>query len=203
MKGLTQKQKQILHFIHDFIGRNRYSPSYKEIMAHFSFASTGSVHRHIQTLKRKGVVTSERGCSRSIKPSEKSLPEPSTTDIALPFIGTVSSNKAIEMFIRPQVFVVPKALVPDPEHTYVIRVQGSTWNEEMIADGDLLLVEAGQEIRDGELIIVSIDHHDIMIKHFYTESQFIRLEGNTHRPLILEASRLTVHGIVVGLIRAC
>ncbi|WP_237753543.1 LexA family protein [Candidatus Protochlamydia amoebophila] len=60
MKGLTPKQQAILQFIQQFIETHQYSPSYREIMKHFSLASPASVHKHIQSLQRKGVLAAEK-----------------------------------------------------------------------------------------------------------------------------------------------
>ena len=68
MKGLTSKQREILHFIQRFIEQHQYSPSYREIMQHFDFTSPGSVYKHIHTLKRKGVLAAEKKSHRSLLP---------------------------------------------------------------------------------------------------------------------------------------
>jgi len=59
VKGLTKRQREIVDFIRDYIAVHKYSPSYREIMGHFSFTSLGSVYKHIAVLKRKGVLLAE------------------------------------------------------------------------------------------------------------------------------------------------
>jgi repressor LexA len=202
MNGLTQKQRNILNFIHDFIELHGYSPSYKEIMIHFSFASTGSVHRHIQTLKRKGVLTAEKRCGRSVRPFENEIKEHPSNEVTLPLVGTVSAETAIKMFASPQTFIAPKILVPSPNETYILRILGDAFRGEMIADGDLILIEARQELQHGELIVGVVDGRHAFIKQHRSEEAFLDLPRNSLGAAFGQAPNLTIHGVIVGLIRA-
>jgi len=202
MKGLTKKQRTIIQFIHDFVGQHQFSPSYREIMTHFSFASLGTVYKHIATLKRKGVLTSEKNCSRSIQLLENITSHSRlSTEITLPFVGTLSTETNLELFVQPQTLSVPSHLVSDQENTYILRVEGNGLEEELVIHGDLLLIEARQDIQEGELIIGLINQHDVLLKRFYSEGQYIRLEGHSHQPLILRTEYLQIQGVVISLIR--
>lgn len=204
MKGLTQKQREILEFIQRFIKENAYSPSYREIMHHFSLSSPGSVYKHIQTLKRKGVLIGEKQCSRSISPIASTLVLPKKSEVEIAFIGNLSAGYPVDLFREPQMLSIPSFLVPSPEHTYVLQVQGEGMQEEAIYDGDLLLIEARQEAQDGETVLALINQHDTTIKRYHPEGQYIRLEGrqlHVH-PLILRADSVIVQGVLVGLLRS-
>lgn len=202
MKGLTSKQRDILQFIQNFINENRYSPSYREIMEHFSFASPGSVYKYIQTLKRKGLLSSEKQCSRSLMPYETTSPSKvDKAEIELPFIGHLTGGYPIELFMQSQHLTIPTFMVPSPDKTYLLRVRGNQLYEEFIHDGDLLLVEARQEAQAGETIVALINQHEAIIKCYYPEGQYIRLEGHHHQPMILRQTSVAIQGVLVGLIR--
>jgi repressor LexA len=203
MKGLTQKQRDILKFIQDFIQIHQYSPSYREIMEHFAFSSPGSVYKHIRTLQRKGVLTAEKQCSRSLMPLEPLPAQSIKSGVDLPFIGHIMAGCPIEMFIQTQTLTIPELLVPAPDKTYILRAQGDSLHDEGILDGDLVLVEARQEAHAGETVLALINQHDTVIKHYYPEGQYIRLEGRNpqHQPLILRYDSLLIQGVLVGLMR--
>lgn len=205
MIGLTKKQQEILSFIQDFINRYKYSPSYREIMHHFGFSSLGSVTKHVDALKRKGFIVGEKQASRSIFPTQQALPERIPIEIELPFIGHLSAGLPIETFPQAQTLAVPEYLVQSREQTYVLRARGNTLQEEMIADGDLLLVEARNEAFEGELIvgILSGGHPAAFVKKYYPEGNYIRLEGHTPRfkPWIVRHHEVQIQGVIVGLIR--
>ena len=64
---MTPREVQVLDFIRAYTSEHRYSPSFKEMAAHIGAASTSSVHRIVQALKRKGLVEQEAGDARSLK----------------------------------------------------------------------------------------------------------------------------------------
>lgn len=206
MKGLTAKQSEILHFIQHFIEQYHYSPSYREIMEHFDFTSPGSVYKHIHTLKRKGVLTAEKSSHRSLLPVQtpqqaKELKE--STEIQLPLIGNISAGYPLELFVRSRMVAVPTSLVQAPEHTYILQTQGDALQDEYIQDGDLLLIEARQDIQPGEIILGLINQHDTVLKRYYPEGQNIRLESqHPHVPsLTVRYEHILIQGVLVGLLR--
>jgi repressor LexA len=206
MKGLTQKQFQVLHFIQHYIQTNHYSPSFREIMVHFGFSCVGSVTKHIEALKRKGLITNEKKCSRSLSLTETIPLPPSVNEkkeIELPLIGTLAAGYPIEMYSHSQSIAVPEALVHDPQKTYVIKAKGNGLQEEFILEGDLLIVEARQEAMPGETIIALINQHDTIIKQYYPEGLYVRLVGHNpqHHPLILREEDVIIQAVVISLMR--
>lgn len=204
MKGLTPKQCEILHFIQQFIEQHQYSPSYREIMEHFDFTSPGSVYKHVHTLKRKGFLTSEKKSHRSLLPIQTSIPVKESSEICpLPLIGNISLGYPLELFIKPQIISVPASLISTPDNTYILQAQGDTLQDEWIQDGDLLLIEAKQDIQPGEIILGLINQHDTVLKRYYPEGQYIRLESQqTHVPfLTVRDEHILIQGVLVGLLR--
>jgi repressor LexA len=203
MKGLTKRQQEILGFIQEFIRTHRYSPSYREIMRQFGFTSLGSVYKHLQVLKRKGLVTAEKKCSRSIKPLEEEAPPLTRIELELPFIGHISAGFPIETFPKSQTLAIPEFLVHDPNSSYIIRAKGNSLNDEMISDGDLIIIEAGREAHPGEWIIALLNDHETLVKRYYPEGQYVRLASSdsSHPPLMVRIQDLVVQGVVVGLLR--
>ena len=206
MTGLTKKQQEILSFIQDFIHQYQYSPSYREIMRHFGFSSLGSVSKHLHALKRKGVLTGEKQVSRSIFPTQSTFSTRNTVEIELPFIGHLSAGLPLETFPQAQTLAVPEFLVNLPERTYVLRARGNTLNEELIADSDLLLVEARNEAFAGEMVVGlwSKTQHAALVKRYFPEGNYIRLESQTKHlePIVVKHEELRIQGVIVGLIRS-
>lgn len=204
MKGLTQRQQEIFSFIQTFIQAHSYSPSYREIMTHFGFASIASVHKHINVLKRKGLISAEEKCSRSISLMHQESPTQTIqAGIELPFIGNIAAGDAIEMFPRSQSLTVPSFFVVHPEMTYILRVKGHSLNCEMIVDGDLLLVEASQQAYPGDLVIALINQHETLIKRYYPEGAYVRLlsYGGHEDPMVLRSEDFHIQGVVTNLFR--
>jgi repressor LexA len=203
MKGLTKRQLEVLSFIENYINTHKFSPSYREIMKHFEFSSIGSVSKHIYTLKRKGFLDNEKQCSRSLKPKTfKGIGNPDF-EVELPYIGYISANIPIETFPQSQKLAVPLFLVPNPRATYVLRARGNSLNDEMISDGDLLLVEPRTEVYDGETILANASHHKTLIKKYHPEGNYVRLASHSSQipSVMIRYEDLQIQGILVSLLR--
>jgi repressor LexA len=203
MKGLTKRQEEILRYIEDFIQSNHYSPSYREIMHYFNLKSLATVHKHLEVLKRKGVILSEKKCSRSLFPTKELHHKNVSIEVELPLIGHISAGTPVETFEHAQTLAVPEFLVHDPEKTYVLRARGNSLNDELIADGDLVIVEARQEASSGETVVALINHQNTTVKRYHPEGNYIRLISQTspHHPLIVRNSDVTIQGVVIGVLR--
>src|SRR5271163_1107709 len=65
--ALTRRQKQVLDFLIGFINRQGYSPSFEEIGAGLELSSLATVHKHLQTLEKKGFIRRGYNQSRSVE----------------------------------------------------------------------------------------------------------------------------------------
>ncbi|HVS78681.1 MAG TPA: hypothetical protein VHD84_00095 [Candidatus Saccharimonadales bacterium] len=63
----TKKQKELLTFIEDFIARNGYSPSYREIMSGTGHTSVATVSLHINNLIKRGHLAKRDRSARSLE----------------------------------------------------------------------------------------------------------------------------------------
>ena len=204
MKGLTLKQRKILNFIESFIEQHNYSPSYREIMQQFEFSSPGSIYKYIQTLKKKGALESVKHSHRSINPLKKTvLIKEESKEMQLPLIGYLSSGYPLELFASHQTLSVPASFVHDPDNTYILQAQGDSLQEEAIQSGDYLLIEARQEIHPGEIILGLINQQNSILKRYFPEGKYIRLESQNANqpPLTVRSDHILIQGVLVGLLR--
>jgi repressor LexA len=65
--ALTRRQKQVLDFLVGFINTHGYSPSFEEIGAGLELSSLATVHKHMQTLEKKGFIRRGYNQSRSVE----------------------------------------------------------------------------------------------------------------------------------------
>lgn len=65
--ALTRRQKQVLDFLVGFINRQGYSPSFEEIGESLELSSLATVHKHLETLERKGFIRRGYNQSRSVE----------------------------------------------------------------------------------------------------------------------------------------
>ena len=67
---LTPKQEELYITIKDYIDKNKYSPSIRELCIRLGNNSPATVHTKLSLLKEKGFITYEEGKSRTIKIKE-------------------------------------------------------------------------------------------------------------------------------------
>lgn len=203
MKGLTKRQREIVDYIEQYIAMHHYSPSYREMMRHFGFRSPGSIYKHIQTLKRKGHIATEKQCSRSLALTKNVSEDQKSLQLEISFLGQISAGAPIETFSQSQTFTVPSFLVLNPESTYALRARGDSLIDEQINDGDILIVEAATEAAPGDTVILLASTSEALVKKFYPEGLYVRLTSNhpNHPPLVVRNEDISIQGIIVGLLR--
>lgn len=68
----TKKQKEMLNYIEEFIAKNGYGPSYREIMKGCGYNSVATVALHINNLIKRGYLRKKDRSSRSLEPVSQS-----------------------------------------------------------------------------------------------------------------------------------
>ncbi|MEB2279703.1 helix-turn-helix domain-containing protein [Lysinibacillus xylanilyticus] len=74
-KGLGDRKKQIIQFIHDFRQQNTYAPTVREIAEGVSLSSVSTVQRHLINLVEKGYIEMEQQKPRTIRLTEMAKEE--------------------------------------------------------------------------------------------------------------------------------
>lgn len=92
---LYRRQKQIVDFIAQYIKAKGHSPTLQEIANAMDLSSLATVHEHIATLVRKGVVKKYEGSVRGLEIID---PRYASTgaDMELPVLGYIAAGKPIE-----------------------------------------------------------------------------------------------------------
>lgn len=63
---MTEKQKQVLLFISEYIENNGFTPSYQEMCDELGIKSKSHIHNIVKNLEQQGYIQSIRGKTRSI-----------------------------------------------------------------------------------------------------------------------------------------
>jgi repressor LexA len=196
---LTKRQKEILNYLKDFLESKQYSPTLEEIAAHFGMASLNGVYKHLKVLEERGFIKRLSNRARSIKILET---EPVTHGPELPLLGYVAAGNPIEAVVHSDQISVPEMFLTRGSN-YVLRVEGDSMIDQHIQDGDLIILEQRDNARNGETVVALVDGEEATLKRYYREGSKIRLQpaNESMSPIYVDESRLTIQGIVVGLMR--
>lgn len=64
---LTDAQANVLTYLRDYLARNGYPPTRREIAGHCGFASQNAAQGHLEALARKGAIGVVPGVARGIR----------------------------------------------------------------------------------------------------------------------------------------
>src|SRR5438309_124192 len=92
-KGLTKRQEKILQYILDYVQREGYPPSIREIGANFDIGSLRGVTVHLDALERKSYIT-RSNTPRSIKIIHRDYQQ-SNRATMLPLLGDIAAGVPI------------------------------------------------------------------------------------------------------------
>jgi repressor LexA len=177
MKGLTERQTEILNFLTEFINTHSFPPTIREIGAYFDI-SIRAVQDHLAALEKKGCIStsSEKKQSRCIKLTQKKYGEPGFAVASrIPVLGSVSAGKPLLSAENFDGFVSIAASNLKPGKRYfVLKVSGTSMMGAGILDGDLALIEARQTAENGQIAVAIVDGA-ATLKRFYRDADCVRL----------------------------
>ena len=213
MLPLTKRQREILDYLSEFIQNHGYAPSLEEIGRRFNLSSLATVHKHLSNLQEKGFIRRAWNRSRSV---ELVPTRAGGRAMELPLLGFVAAGHPIEAVAGSETIAVPETLAISSNETiavpedfvgkreiYDLRVKGDSMIEEQIRDGDFVIVEDRKTADNGEMVIALLGGTDVTLKKFYRENGRVRLQpaNPAMQPLMVDADRVQVQGVVVGVMR--
>ena len=206
MQTLSERQQGILRFIEQYIEEQGRPPTNREIGAAAGIASTSHVDYHLTVLAKKGYIVRERHTSRGLRLVHgPAAPRPRIRTV--PVIGQIAAGQPIDAISDPGDAIQLSADQVPPD-TYALRVRGKSMIEDLIDDGDLVVVEPAQTARDGEIVVALLTDGPnaegaATLKRFYREGDRIRLQPAhpTMEPIYADPRHVLVQGRAISIIR--
>jgi repressor LexA len=200
MKELTERQKEVLSFIAEFIKSHSYPPTIREIADYFSISVKGA-HDHIIALKKKGFLKQTDKRSRTMELIKTGDNEESDTLVQVPLLGTVAAGTPILSEENFDGFItLHRAMLKKNKKYFALKVKGDSMSGVGIMDGDTAIIEKQGIVHNGEIAVAVVDDA-VTLKRFYKESSRIRLqpENSAYKPMFCQNVRIL--GRLSGIIR--
>ena len=207
MRGLSQRQKRILQFIRDHQSEHGYPPTIREIGNAADISSTSVVDYNLRVLQREGLIRRDREVSRGLGlASMEQLAEPPRL-ARVPVVGCIAAGEPIEAFEGEHESLEFSAeLVPDG--CFALRVKGKSMIEDLIDDGDIVVIRPQQTAQNGDIVVALLNNQGAQdsvatLKRFYRERNHVRLQpaNATMDPILVDPTDLHVQGKVVAVMR--
>ncbi|MGH9619878.1 MAG: transcriptional repressor LexA, partial [Bryobacteraceae bacterium] len=205
--ALTRRQKEAMDFLSGFIEKNGYSPSYEEIAAGLGLASLATVHKHILALEAKQYLRRSYNHSRSLEIGERYFREeqarqPRAIRTEIPLLGRIAAGVPVEAIVNPEPLRLSD--FADRENMFALEVRGDSMIEDHICDGDFVMVEKADEVKNGDIVVALVNGAEATLKRYYAEPDGrARLQPANARmaPILVDAANLQIQGRVLAVMR--
>jgi len=198
MKELTERQKQVLSFIADYIKKNSYPPTIREIADHYSISVKGA-HDHITALRKKGHLKQADKRPRTMglihsRPEDADL-------MSIPVLGSVAAGMPIlsEENYDGNV-LLHRSMLRKNKKYFALKIKGDSMTGAGILEGDTAIIEKQSVVRNGEIAVAVIDEA-VTLKRFYKESTRVRLQAENPAYKPIYSQEVKILGRLYTLIR--
>lgn len=207
VERLAPRQRRILEFLGEFIATHGYPPTVRDIANSLSISSTSVVDYNLNALERKGFIRRTRDISRGIEllagPKHGTL----SSMARIPVIGRIAAGEPIEAIAGDFDHIeLSRELVP--EGAYALRVKGRSMVEDLIDDGDLVVVKPQESVDNGAIVVALITDSptgegQATLKRIYREKNVVRLQpaNSAMEPIYVKPEDVRIQGRVVAVIR--
>src|SRR5215831_10174655 len=205
MKELTERQQQILEFITKKQDSEGFTPTFREIAAHFGFSSPNAALEHVEAIRGKGYLKSLPGRARTLQVVDPSLGSKSRPRVVrVPIYGTIPAGRPQDAAQEEEGCVlidVETLCVKPTARTFGLKVRGDSMIGKNIVEGDVAIIEHGVQPRPGDVVAALIDGQ-VTLKTFLMQrgKPFLRAE-NPRYPNLIPREELQIQGVMVALVR--
>lgn len=196
MNNLTQRQKEILEFVTEYIKKNETSPSFNEIKDKFGLSALSTVHEHITELVDKGYLRRDERKERGLY-----LPAKRQQYIEVPLVGSIACGQPIEAIEMPNEFIKVAREESLRGNIYALKAKGESMVEDGILDGDIIIIKKQESAENGDTVVAIIDDNQATLKKYYQEKNQIKLQPANPAFEPIYRKEVEIRGVVVKIIR--
>ena len=228
-KGLSDRQKNILAYIQDYVAEWGRPPTIREIGGAVNISSTSVVNYNLTKLKEKGLLERDAEVSRGLRLTEKvaavtgqvqeslsKVVDKADTAVAnifrVPLVGNIVAGSPIEVgndgdfsvYDDEDAIELGTSMLPGRhDDLFALRVSGDSMIDAMVNDGDIVIMRQDNTARNGDMVAVWLSDDTTTLKYFYHEGDKVRLQpaNPTMEPIYVEPEDVQVQGKVMMVLR--
>jgi repressor LexA len=208
MTDISGRQRRIIDFIRDFWENRGYPPTVRDISKGCSISSTSVVDYNLKSLERMGFLHRHSGVSRGIELADRVT----QSAVMVPLLGVIAAGQPIPVpqadtwdeTESSQSLALTKDITKGRKGVYALRVKGRSMIDAFINDGDIILLQNTEALKNGDTVAVWLkDEREATLKKIYQEGERIRLQpaNMEMEPIYAKPENVEVQGKLVGVIR--
>ncbi len=211
--SLSERQKAIYKFIHQFSDKHGYPPTIREIGAAVNINSTSVVNYNLNKLVKEGFISRSKDVSRGIRVVAENV-DNHKNFFNVPMVGQIMAGQPTPhpgddfgyYYDEESTMPVPRALIgnTDPSEIYALTVSGFSMIDAMISEGDIVVLKRQDVARNGEMVAVWLNERgETTLKRFFDEGDRVRLQpANTLMdPIYVDKGKVEIQGKVLAVLR--
>jgi repressor LexA len=211
--ALSNRQRDILNYIEDFVQDHGYPPAIRQIQDKLSISSTSVVAYNLKALEQKGLLKRQGKVSRGITIPQTTPVRLSGRETAhVPLLGVITAGQPLPdpedtTGESAELIEVPSDVAPSEKlkDVYALRVRGTSMIDALIDDGDIVLLRYQETAENGQMVAARLkEDNSVTLKKFYREGGRVRLQpaNSTMDPIYADAANVQIQGRVVGVLRS-
>jgi repressor LexA len=185
MKDLTERQREVLTFISNYVKEHTYPPTIREIAEKFAMSVKGA-HDHVTALKKKGRLRGEDKRSRTMEVVKEEGDEGQADFVDVPVLGLIAAGNGMMAEEAPDGSVrIPRSELKRGSEYFALKVRGDSMIGAGILDGDTAIIEQRNFADNGDIVVAQVNDETRTIKRYFREKTRIRLqpENDNYKPI--------------------
>lgn len=198
MEPLTEAQQQLYDWLAEYIRQHQHSPSIRQMMQAMNLRSPAPIQSRLDHLRIKGYIEWTEGKARTIRMVNR-------VQRSVPVLGAIAAGGLLEPF-TDTVEQLDFSNLFLPPQTFALRVVGDSMIEDLITEGDLVImrpVSEPEQLRNGTIVAARVDGYGTTLKRFYRRGDRVTLKpaNPRYKPIEVAAVQVQVQGMLVGVWR--
>lgn len=217
MKRITDKQQLVLEFIQEWQGEHGYSPSVREVAAHFQ-VSVNAAAQHLRSLEQKNILSRAAGKGRALtiinqeegptydahnsNPLAKDL-RPPTAYTRFPLVGEIPAGAPNASYDLPDSYLDLSPEWFGRGEMMAVKVKGDSMTGDFIGDGDIAIIKKQVVANPKDIVAVRVDGSDVTLKRIKKAGDRIYLlaSNKEFETKSYPADKIEIIGKLVSIIR--
>ena len=161
MRSKDQKTlDRILSFVNEYYRENLTSPTISDVAEGVGVARS-TTHRYLQELSSRGLLEYKRGILSAPESAKMK-----TAYVSAPLLGSIHCGSPEEEEEEIEEYVsLPISLFGKGDF-YILRAKGDSMIDAGIAEGDLLVIERGCDVSDGDIVVALDEDYQNTLKRY-------------------------------------
>ena len=198
MKGLTDRQQEILDLIKSNLEETGLPPTRADIARTLGFKSPNAAEQHLRAIEKKGFISILAGASRGIILNTEE-------DLGIPVIGLVAAGGPILAQENIEKRIPQAQNILSNKIDYYLRVKGDSMVDVGIYENDLIGVNKNNPVKVGSIVIARIGD-EVTVKTLESISSkqvVLKAENSEYSNIEInpEKDEIVFEGTCVGLLR--